>query len=136
MHVLFLYIYVSEMELYTTFDSRGHSSRSFIISNQDMNSYWLHMAPHPYHTLRSDSTNLVHGRDGDLGNGPDFTTLAGSKSAVSGTTCLRNSRAKGRISLSESDNSVQVLLLGNSSRATVVALSTGTVSTTSQYSSM
>jgi hypothetical protein len=77
-------------------------------------------------------TNLIHSRDINLGNSPNLTTLAGPKSSVRSTSSLRNSRTESGISTGEGNSSVQVLLSSDSTRALVIALSTGTVTSSSQ----
>jgi hypothetical protein len=72
--------------------------------------------------------DLIHGRDIDLGNGPDLTALAGAKSSVRSTASLGNGITESGISTGQGDGCVQVLLSSNSARAAAVALGTGTVS--------
>lgn len=79
------------------------------------------------------SIDLIHSRDINLGNSPNLTALAGVKSSVRSTTSLGNSRAETGISTGKGNLGVQVLLSSDSTRAVVIALSTGTVSSSSQY---
>jgi hypothetical protein len=79
------------------------------------------------------SIDLIHSRDINLGNSPNLTTLAGVKSSVRSTTSLSNGRAETGISTGKGNLGVQVLLSSDSTRAVGIALSTGTVSSSSQY---
>lgn len=93
--------------------------------------YCIHFLRTIIHLIRQVTGILLdHGRNIDLSNGPDLTTLARGQSTVSGTSSLGNGGSESSISLSKSDDSVLVLLGSNSARAAIVALSASTVSRT------